>query len=407
MRGHIRKRGKNSWAVVVDLGRDPATGRRRQKWFAHKTRREAEAHLAQIVAAMQGGGWTPPAKMLLRDFFDQWLRDYAAGAVGPVTLRNYADTIRVHLKPGLGHVPLSMLSPQAIQGYLSRKLQNGLSPTSVQAHYRLLHEVLGHAVKWGLLSRNPAAQVTAPRRRRFEPQVWDEEQVRLFLAEAKRSSRYYPLYLTAILTGMRAGELAGLRWQDVDLALGVASVRQTLYRLDGSKAAGEAPRVLFKTPKTAAGRRAVALPEAVVAALRDLRADQEENRRLLGADYHDHGLVFCQPTGKPLHLDNVVRRDFHRVIERAGVPRVRFHDLRHLHASYLARAGVPPKVAQERLGHATPGFTMQVYTHVLAGQQAAAASAVEAHLLGRPNGAFADVSKTALPGPMNANRDEG
>jgi integrase len=275
MRGHLRKRGKNSWAVVVDLGRDPQTGKRRQKWFAHRTRRDAEAHLAQIVAAMQGGGWTPPAKMLLGDFFDQWLRDYAAGAVGPVTLRNYSDMIRVHLKPGLGYVPLSMLSPQAIQGYLSRKLQDGLSPTSVQTHYRLLHEVLGHAVKWGLLARNPAAMVTAPRRRRFEPHVWDEEQVRLFLAEAKRSSRYYPLYLTAILTGMRAGELAGLRWQDVDLVYGVASVRQTFYRLYGTKAAGRAPQMLFKTPKTAASRRAVALPDAVVAALRDLWADQE------------------------------------------------------------------------------------------------------------------------------------
>ena len=387
MRGHIRKRGKNSWAVVVDLGRDPATGRRRQKWFAHKTRREAEAHLAQIVAAMQGGGWTPPAKMLLRDFFDQWLRDYAAGAVGPVTLRNYADTIRVHLKPGLGHVPLSMLSPQAIQGYLSRKLQNGLSPTSVQAHYRLLHEVLGHAVKWGLLSRNPAAQVTAPRRRRFEPQVWDEEQVRLFLAEAKRSSRYYPLYLTAILTGMRAGELAGLRWQDVDLALGVASVRQTLYRLDGSKAAGEAPRVLFKTPKTAAGRRAVALPEAVVAALRDLRADQEENRRLLGADYHDHGLVFCQPNGKPLHSHNISQGDLRRMLARAGLPRIRFHDLRHSHATLLLRQGEHPKIVSERLGHAGVGITLDVYSHVLPGMQAQAAARLEARLFGRPEAA--------------------
>ncbi|MDQ7849316.1 MAG: site-specific integrase [Armatimonadota bacterium] len=290
---------------------------------------------------------------------------------------------------------------------MSRKLQDGLAPTSVQTHYRLLHEALGHAVRWGLLTRNPAATADPPKRRRFEPHVWDEEQVRLFLAEAKRASRYYPLYLTAVMTGMRAGELAGLRWQDVDLTYGVASVRQTLYRLNGSTAAGRAPQTVFKTPKTAVSRRAVALPEAVVDALRTLRADQDENRRLLGPDYHDYGLVFCQPNGKPLHLHNVVRRDFRRTINRAGVPRIRFHDLRHLHASYLARAGVPPKVAQERLGHATPGFTMQVYTHVLAGQQEAAARAVEAHLLGRSDRAFADVCNPAPSGPRNANRDEG
>ncbi len=135
-------------------------------------------------------------------------------------------------------------------------------------------------------------------------------------------------------------------------------------------------------PVPCPSRRAIALPAAVVEALRQVRADQEENGRLLGAEYHDHGLVFCQPNGNPLHMHNVVRRDFRATMKAAGVPRLRFHDLRHLHASYLARAGVPAKVAQERLGHATPGFTMQVYTHTLAGQQEAAAQAVESLLLG-------------------------
>jgi len=405
MRGHIRKRGKNSWALVISLGRDPQTRKPRQQWSSHRTRREAEGHLAQIVSAMQGGAWTPPTKMLLGDFFDQWLRDYAAGTVGPVTLRNYRDILRVHLTPAIGRVPLSMLSAQTIQGYMSRKLADGLSPSSVQTHYRLLHEVLGHAVRWGLLVRNPAAMADPPRRRRYEPTIWDEEQVRMFLAEARRSSRYYPLFLTAVLTGMRAGELAGLRWQDVDFGLGVASVRQTLYRLEGNKKAGVAPQVLFKAPKTAASRRAIALPPAVIEVLRAAQEDQRENRRLLGTEYQAHDLVFCQADGKPLHMHNVVRRDFRRAIglrtlrerlkkqgvaEEAlpkGLPVIRFHDLRHLHASYLARAGVPPKVAQERLGHATPGFTMQVYTHVLAGQQEAAAQAVEERLLGLSLGA--------------------
>ena len=374
MRGHIRKRGKNSWAVVVDLGRDPQTGKRRQKWFAHKTRREAEAHLAQIVAAMQGGGWTPPAKTPLGDYLEQWLRDYA-GALSPKSLYDYRVIVHKHLIPALGAVPLAVLSPQAIQGWVTRQLQHGLAPITVATHLRVLKTALNQAVRWGLLSRNPAAMVKPPRVPPPERTVWDEEAVRLFLAEAKRSSRYYPLYLTAILTGMRAGELAGLRWQDVDLAYGVASVRQTLYRL-GSQ-------VIVKEPKTRSSRRTVALPPAVVEALRALRADQEENRRLLGADYHDADLVFCQPTGKPLHLHNVVARDFREVCARAGVPRVRFHDLRHLHISHLAKAGVPVKVAQERVGHSTPHLTLQVYSHVLGGQHEQAARTIEAHLLGR------------------------
>jgi integrase len=232
-----------------------------------------------------------------------------------------------------------------------------------------------------------------PKQRRREVQVWDEEQVRVFLGEAKRSSPYYPLYLAAILTGMRQGELCGLRWKDVDLALGVASVRQTFTRLGRQQ--------LFKEPKTAAARRAIALPSSVVQALRSIHAEQEENRRILMAAYHDHGLVFCQPDGKPLHAHNIVRRDFRSVLElratrremqQRGVaeenlpkplPRITFHDLRHAHASYLARTGVPAKVAQERLGHATPHFTMQVYIHTLAGQQEAAARAVEDFVLGK------------------------
>jgi integrase len=168
----------------------------------------------------------------------------------------------------------------------------------------------------------------------------------------------------------------GLRWQDTDLLAKTATIRQTFYRL--GKHSG------FKVPKTQGSQRAVHLPGAVVDALQQLQADQREAQRLLGAgDAADLDLVFCQPNGQPIQSHNLTQRDFRRVIRRAGLPVIRFHDLRHAHASYLALAGVPPKVAQERLGHATPTFTMRVYTHTLAGQQERAAQAVEALLLGR------------------------
>lgn len=385
MRGCIVKRGPKSWAVVLYLGR--RDGKEVRKWYSHRTRREAQAHLAQILAAMQGGGWTPPTKMLTGDYLERWLQDYAVGAVGPVTLRNYQDIIRVHLTPALGHVPLAALSAQAIQGYMSRKLADGLAPASVRTHHRVLSQALRHAVRWGLLARNPAALADPPRLRRYETTVWDEEQTRLFLGEAARSSRHYTLYLAAITTGMRAGELLGLRWRDVDFVTGVASVQQTFYRLGGNKKTGDRTQMLFKVPKTAASRRAIALPGVLVEALRRLREEQAEHRRLLGEEYEDRGLVFCQPDGKPLHLHNLAVRDFRRLIEKTGLPRIRFHDLRHLHASHGARAGVPAKVMQERLGHATPHFTMQVYTHTLAGMQEEAARAIEARLFADPDAA--------------------
>jgi integrase len=206
--------------------------------------------------------------------------------------------------------------------------------------------------------------------------VLDEEQVRLFLAEAKRSSRFYPLYLTAILTGLRRSELMGLRWSDVDLARATLSIRQVFLRVGRQQ--------VFGQPKSATSRRTIALPPVVVDELRKLRAEQEERRRLLGDLYHDHGLVFCQPNGKPLHAADIVRGDFRRVLARAGLPRIRFHDLRHSHATLLLSQGVHPKVVQERLGHATPGFTLAVYSHVLPGLQERASQALQERLFGSP-----------------------
>ncbi len=306
---------------------------------------------------------------------DQWLHDYVETLPSPVTRRNYRDIARVHLMPALGHISLIRLSPQVIQSYISQKLGQRQSPTSVQCHFAVLREALGHAVRWGLLPRNPTDFVDPPRRRQRGMHVWDEEQVRLFLAEARRSSAHYCLYLTAILTGMRQGELLGLRWSDIDFLLGTASIQQTIYRLGST--------ILFKEPKTARGRRSVALPAPLIDTLREHKQRQAEMQRVLGSEYQDLDLAFCQPNGKPLHAHNIAQRDFRQVIKRAGLPRIRFHDLRHTHATHLLRAGVHPKVVQERLGHSTPAFTLAIYSHVLPGMQEEAAKAVTARLLGR------------------------
>jgi len=205
-------------------------------------------------------------------------------------------------------------------------------------------------------------------------QVWDEEQVRLFFAEAKRSSSFYRLYLTALLTGMRQGELLGLRWQDVDFLLGRLAVQHTFYRLGKEQ--------LFREPKTRASRRTIDIAGSLLEELRRLRDSQAALRQTLGKEYEDRGLVFCQSNGRPLHAHNIIRRDFYRLVEKVGLPRIRFHDLRHCHATHLLRAGVHPKVVSERLGHARVGITMDVYSHVLPGMQKEAAKLVEDRLLG-------------------------
>jgi integrase len=185
----------------------------------------------------------------------------------------------------------------------------------------------------------------------------------LFLAEAKRSSPHYLLYVTAILTGMRQGELLALRWRHVDLLLGTITVQQTLCRLGRE--------VTFKEPKTPKSRRTIAVPPLLHEVLRQARGKAS-----------DDALVFCQPNGKPLHGHNITRRDLREVLKRAKVPRLRFHDLRHAHASHLLKQGVPVKVVQERLGHATPAVTLGIYAHVLPHMQEQAARQLEAQLLG-------------------------
>jgi integrase len=363
MRGQIRKRG-TSWAVIVYLGRDPTTGKERRKWYTHRTLREAEMHLAQLLVQVASGGGVPPSRLLTRDFLSRWLDDYAAGAVTERTLQNYRGMVRKHLVPALGHIPLARLSAQTIQGYLSTTLRAAtLSPTSIAYQFGILREALHHAVRWGLVVRNPTDFVEPPRRARREMRVLDEEQSRLFLAEARRTSPYHLLYLTAMLTGMRQGELLGLRWGDLDLALAEVSVQRSLSRVGRI--------VTFREPKTERGRRVVALSPLLVDTLRAARGTA-----------HDDHLVFCQADGRPLHGHNITQRDLRAVCRRAGVPRIRFHDLRHCHATHLLRAGVHPKIVQERLGHSTPAVTLGIYSHVLRGMQEAAARSVEARLLG-------------------------
>lgn len=411
MRGHVRKRG-NSWVAVVYVGRDEKTGKDRYKWSTHRTKREAEANLSNMLGQLHSGGFLPSTKLRVGEFLAQWLRTYAAGAVAPTTLRTHQEAIDCHLTPALGSIPLIRLTPQRIQEFYSSKLDD-LSTTSVHKIHRLLREALGHAVKWQLLARNPALLTDPPRPRRLEMQVLDEEQIRLLLAEAKRSSRFYRLYLTAILTGARMGELLALRWRDMDFTFEAMRIAQTFYRLSGRKRTGEPPRELWKEPKSAKSKRTIALPPILLNQLQALRDEITARARLLhdgfcpkgsacgdptchahfcktGRDcrkmdcptWHDLDLVFCQPNGKPLHAHHVTQRDLRSVLKRAGLPRITFHALRHSHATLLLKQGVNVRVVQERLGHYNPSFTLAVYSHVLPGMQEEAARKLEDRLIG-------------------------
>ncbi len=403
MAGQLIQRGKERFVVRVFLGRDGGK-RRYQNRTVHGRRRDAERVLRDLLAARDRGELVTPSRQSLGDFLRRWLDDYVSGAVRATTLASYRAIVRVHLAPALGGIPLRHLSAAAIQRYLSEKVAAGLAPKTVAYHRTILREALAHAVRWNLLAKNPADMTDAPRVPRREMRVWDEEQARVFLGEAKRTSAYYRLYLTAMLTGARQGELLALRWDGFDAAFGRVSIQATLYRLGG--------RLLITQPKTAKSRRTIPLPQSLVDELAALRAEQEAGRKATGdcasgqacrvaacAHWHDFGLIFCQPNGKPLHAKNVARRDFRRVLELRGLrkelqkqgvaedalpkplPRVRFHDLRHLTATLLLTQGVHPKVAQELLGHSTISMTLDTYSHVAPALAVEATRLLEARLM--------------------------
>ncbi len=258
---------------------------------------------------------------------------------------------------------MSGLKPEHLQHYYSEKLSNGLSAQTVRHHHTCLHKALQTAVEWGLLARNIADAVTPPRAQQPEMQTWDEDDITTFL-EAARQTPYFALFHTALFTGMRRSELLALRWCDLDLLLCQLYVTRSLHVLKGG-------RVVIRQPKSAKGRRMIALSPLAVSVLREHRGKQALERVMLGAQLKDDDLVFSDPEGKPL-LPNTVTHAWIKLVRRTRLKPIRLHDARHSHASILLKLGIHPKIVQERLGHASIQITLDTYSHVAPGLQEAA-----------------------------------
>jgi integrase len=241
--------------------------------------------------------------------------------------------------------------------------------------HRILHDALNRAVKWGLISRNVADAVEPPKAERYQASVWTAEQVATFLDATKTlEPRFWPVFVLAITTGMRKTEILGLKWSDVDFDRGYVSVQRTLDYMKG--------KPLIKELKTDRSRRYVALPKLAIDALLAQQAMQEHDKLLLGSAYRYTDWVFTNPYGDPLS-PNSLNTAWYRALRQVDVPRIRFHDLRHTHASLLLQEGVNPKIVSERLGHSTVQITLDTYSHVLPGLQREAANQID-NLLKHP-----------------------
>ena len=376
MRGHITKRGKDSYTIVLDLGRDPETGKRKQQWVSVKgTKKDAEKRLSELLSQLDNGIYVQPKKTTLADFLEMWLNEYAKNNLSPRGFERYSGIIRKHLIPDLGKVTLTQLKPEHLQKHYAAKLNDGLSSRTVRYHHALIHVALQTAVKWGLVSRNVADAVDPPRIRRNEMQTWDQDDVNRFL-EGVKDSPYYALFYTALFTGMRRSELLALRWQDVDCIYCQIYVNRSLHQLKNGS-------FIFTQPKSAKSSRTIALTPSTILMLREYQEKQKLEREMLGTSLADGDLVFSNVEGKPLR-PNTVTRAWTTLAARCGLKVIRLHDARHTHASLMLKQGIHPKVVQERLGHSSIQMTIDTYSHVAPGIQEAAAKRFDEILNHKP-----------------------
>jgi integrase len=360
MRDGIVQRGR-SWGFVLDEPRDPATGKRRQKWVGgFRTREEARRARNDARARRDRGGWKAPTRTVLGEYLTgTWLPSIRA-KVAPSTFTSYAQNLG-HVAERIGHVRLDALDAPTLDTLYADLEAGGLARSTVRLIHTQLHRALADAVAWDLLVRNPSDLVDPPKPIRRVLTTWTTDQLRAFLAGVAED-RLAALWQLAAASGMRIGELVALEWPDVQLDGHYLTVRRS---------------------KTATGRRRVEMDPATIAVLRAHRKRQAAEQLAFGAGYRDHRRVFTRPGGEPLNPD-AVSIQFKRRAARLGLPPIRFHDLRHGWATMALEAGEHPKVVAEQLGHASVRVTLDTYSHVAPGVQREAVTRVASRFLDPP-----------------------
>ena len=345
--GSIYQRSSGSWRVQVIIG-----GQRIGQTFKKKS--DALNWLRKMQSQAEQGIDYIGSMISLGDYLNQWL-DSARSGLRVKTADQYNRLIQNHIILHLGNFPLKDLRLSKIEQFYGTLISLGLGARTVRIVHSVLPRAFEKAVMYRLLTSNPAHGATLPKYQHAEMQVWDEFQVIQFLSAA-HSSRYEALYHLAVKTGMRQGELLGLKWPDLQWRNGTLLVQRQVQKI---------PRQGWKflSPKTKAGRRAIKVGDATLQVLRLHRERQELEKAVLGDGWKEHGLIFTSKVGTPGDPSNL-RLDFNRIIAEAGLPKIRFHDLRHTAASLMLNHGVPVIVASKRLGHSQPSTTLDVYGHL-------------------------------------------
>ena len=369
MRGTIRQRAKGSWTIQVYAGRDPVTGKKlRIARTVKGTKKEAELALAKLIQSVETGIDFNASKMTFAEYSNRWL-DSKRKKVRPKTIQRYSDLMRLHIVPVIGGIQLLKLKPLHLEKVYEEASARGLSAQSVLHLHRVLFTALKQAVAWQLIPRNIAEAVNPPRPEHREVEAMTPREVVRVLETVAGSDLEMPTIL-GLGTGMRLGEVLGLRWSDIDLEKRTARISQTIQETNEG--------LVFVPPKTHRSRRSVSLPTFVVHALRKHRKEQSERRLIVGSAWQDFDLVIERGDGLPVRTSSLSGRFADRM-KKAEI-KLTFHGLRHGHASLMLAAGVHLKVVSERLGHSTIGITADLYTHVADEVHEAAAESLNSYL---------------------------
>ena len=355
MRGHIATKNGRYYPVIST--KDPATGEWKRKWLTgHRTKREAEKARAEAVAQVNRGMPIMPCRETVAKLCRDFLTTTAPNRIRPITLQSYQQMLSNNLISKVGAKPAASLTPDDLNFIMAEMVREGKSVTTARYLLRIVHRVLEDAVKKGRLYRNVADLADPPPEEHAEGEVWDEKQFDLFLT-ASANWEYYQYFATLALTGIRRGEGLGLQWCDADLNITSATlhIRRTAYKLDNGE-------WRFEKPKTKRSDRVIALPISLALLLQRMRDEQEANAEWCGRQFSINDFIFVRPDGSlpdPRYLSKV----FQRIVEGAGLKRIRLHDLRHTCATLLRKSGQPIEVISKMLGHASVLVTLKIYDH--------------------------------------------
>ncbi len=369
MTGQIIKRSEKTWLVRIFLGRD---GNGKRKYFnktIHGSKKDAQKFLTEKNREMDLGISIQPAAMTLNEFLDKWLSESVKQKTREQTANNYAWLMKKYVRPTLGAKRLSNITTLDAQKLWNQMTAKGLTPRTVRYTNTILKYAFKQAIQWNFLSKNPCEFCVLPRNIKREMQCLSPQQAVKFLETAKES-KHFCLFLLAIETGLRPSEFLALRWQDINFEKAILSVQRAMLEL---------PKGKFRSdePKTLKSRRTIPLSNTLIDELKRHRRKQLEQKMKLGSDYQIFDLIFANETGSPFTKQHVRLLHFQPLLAKAGLPKIRLHDLRHLCASLLLADGVSPKVIQERLGHSSISITLDIYSHILPSMQSDATSKLE------------------------------